>query len=64
MFERIRNYLTGVRGEVARVTWPTRREVISLTVLILLMSVVITLYVFVVDQVVLTLITNLTRVRG
>jgi len=64
MFERIRNYLTGVRGEVARVTWPTRREVISLTVLILLMSVVITLYVFVVDQVVLTVITNLTRVRG
>jgi len=64
MFERIRNYLTGVRGEVARVTWPTRREVISLTVLILLMSVVITLYVFVVDQVVLTVITNLTRFRG
>jgi len=43
MFERIKNYLTGVRGEMARVTWPTRREVTSLTVLILIMCVIITL---------------------
>jgi len=64
MFERIRNYLTGVRGEMARVTWPTRKEVISLTALILLLVVVVTLYVFVIDQGVLAVITNLTRLRG
>lgn len=64
MFERIKNYLTGVRGEMARVTWPTRKEVISLTALILLLVVVVTLYVFVIDQGVLAVITNLTRLRG
>ena len=52
MFERIKNYLTGVRGEMARVTWPTRKEVISLTVLILIMFVIMTIYIWGVDTVV------------
>ena len=52
MFERVRNYLSGVRGEVARVSWPTRKEIISLTALILLLVVVMTLYIWGVDTVV------------
>lgn len=49
MIDRVVNYLKGVRGEVARVTWPTRNEVISLTVLILLMTIVLTLYIWGID---------------
>jgi len=52
MFERVRNYLSGVRGEVARVSWPTRKEIISLTALILVLIVVMTLYIWGVDTVV------------
>jgi preprotein translocase subunit SecE len=49
MIERIANYLKNVRAEVARVTWPTRNEVISLTVLILVMTILMTLYIWGID---------------
>ncbi|HCP31810.1 TPA: preprotein translocase subunit SecE [Candidatus Acetothermia bacterium] len=51
MLERIANYLKGVRGEVDRVSWPTRNEVISLTALILLLVVVLTIYIWGVDTI-------------
>ena len=52
MIERMVNYLKGVRQEVARVSWPTRNEVISLTALILLLTVVLTLYIWGIDGVI------------
>ena len=52
MLERITNYLKGVRGEVSRVSWPTRNEIISLTTLILLLVIVLTLYIWGVDGVI------------
>ncbi|MCX6094503.1 MAG: preprotein translocase subunit SecE [Candidatus Bipolaricaulota bacterium] len=52
MIERMVNYLKGVRQEVARVSWPTRNEVVSLTALILLLTVVLTLYIWGVDGVI------------
>jgi preprotein translocase subunit SecE len=56
MFERMTNYLKGVRAEVARVSWPTRNEVITLTALILLLVVILTLYIWGVDGVFGTLL--------
>ena len=52
MFERITNYLKGVRSEVDRVSWPTRSEVISFTVLILVLVVVMTIYIWGVDTII------------
>jgi len=52
MFEKMTNFFKGVRGEVARVTWPSRTEVISLTGLILLVVIVLTIYIWGVDTVV------------
>ncbi|MEW5826786.1 MAG: preprotein translocase subunit SecE [Candidatus Bipolaricaulota bacterium] len=49
MIDRIVNYLKGVRTEAARVSWPTRPEVISLTALILVLTVILTLYIWGVD---------------
>ena len=46
----------GVRGEVARVSWPTRNEVISLTALILVVTVIVTLYIWGVDGIIGTLL--------
>ncbi len=56
MVERIVNYLKGVRAEIARVTWPTRNEVISLTALILLLVVIITVYIWGVDGIIGTVL--------
>ncbi|MGD9675887.1 MAG: preprotein translocase subunit SecE [Candidatus Bipolaricaulia bacterium] len=52
MIERMVNYLKGVRQEVGRVSWPTRTEVISLTALILLLTVILTVYIWGVDGVI------------
>ena len=64
MFERITNYFRGVRAEVARVSWPTRNEVISLTALILLLVVLVTLYISGVDLILGTLIKLPSRLLG
>ena len=56
MIERLTNYLKGVRAEVSRVTWPTRNEVISLTALILLLTIVVTIYIWGVDGVIGTIL--------
>ena len=61
MFERITNYFKSVRGEIARVSWPTRNEIITLTALILLLVVVVTLYIWGVDGILGTLVTLLVR---
>lgn len=52
MFERITNYLKGVRSELDRVSWPTRNEVISFTVLILVLVVILTTYIWGVDTII------------
>ena len=50
MVEKLINYLKGVRNEVRRVSWPTRQEVISLTVLVLILVIVLTIYIWGVDK--------------
>jgi preprotein translocase subunit SecE len=61
MIDRITNYLKGVRAEVARVSWPTRNEVISLTVLILVMTIIVTIYLWGVDGILATILGFLVR---
>jgi len=47
--ERMRVFLTEVRNELKRVTWPSRKEVYATTIVVILFSVVIGLYLFVLD---------------
>jgi len=49
MIKRLQNYLRGVRAEFGKVSWPSRAEVISLTILVLAMVVVLTIYVGALD---------------
>ncbi|HHK66868.1 preprotein translocase subunit SecE [Candidatus Acetothermia bacterium] len=56
MIDRIVNYLKGVRAEIARVSWPTRSELISLTVLIVILMVIMTVYIWGVDGILSTLL--------
>lgn len=45
-----RVFLREVRGELKRVAWPTRREVFLYSVVVLVTVVLMTSYVFVLDQ--------------
>ncbi len=48
-FGRARRFLTDVRAELGRVTWPTRREVWATTVVVIIISLLFGIYLYVVD---------------
>jgi preprotein translocase subunit SecE len=48
-FERMRIFLTEVRNELKRVTWPSQKEVYATTIVVILTSIFFGLYLFVVD---------------
>ena len=53
-FERMRLFLSEVRNELKRVTWPSQKEVYATTVVVILTSIFFGLYLFALDQVLLT----------
>jgi preprotein translocase SecE subunit len=53
-FERMRLFLSEVRNELKRVTWPSQKEVYATTVVVILTSAFFGLYLFLLDQVLLT----------
>ena len=48
-FGRARRFLIEVRAELSRVTWPSRREVWATTLVVILISLLIGTYLYVVD---------------
>ena len=50
-FERARLFLSEVRNELKRVTWPTQKEVYATTVVVILTSVFFGIYLFMVDTI-------------
>ena len=48
-FERMRLFLSEVRNELKRVTWPTRREVYATTIVVILVSMFFGLYLWLLD---------------
>ena len=48
-FERARLFLSEVRNELKRVTWPSSKEVYATTIVVILTSVFFGIYLFVVD---------------
>jgi preprotein translocase subunit SecE len=56
VFTGIRRYLVESWAELKKVAWPTRETVIRLTVLVVAVSVLVGLYIFVLDRVFNTLI--------
>ena len=54
--ERARLFLSEVRNELKRVTWPSQKEVYATTVVVILTSVFFGLYLFTIDQILLNLV--------
>jgi preprotein translocase subunit SecE len=48
-FERMRLFLSEVRNELKRVTWPSQKEVYATTIVVILFSVAIGLYLWILD---------------
>ena len=50
-WSRARRFLAEVRNEMARVTWPTRREVYATTLVVILTSIFFGLYLWGIDMI-------------
>ena len=61
---RARRFLSEVRNEMARVTWPTRREVYATTLVVILTSIFFGLYLASVDFILNNLISWVYRTFG
>ena len=53
--ERARLFLSEVRNELKRVTWPSQKEVYATTVVVILVSIFFGVYLFALDQLLLNL---------
>jgi preprotein translocase subunit SecE len=63
-FERTRLFLSEVRNELKRVTWPSQKEVYATTVVVILTSAFFGIYLFTLDQVLLRLVQWIFHVFG
>ena len=63
-FERARLFLSEVRNELKRVTWPSQKEVYATTVVVILTSLLFGVYLFTVDYGLNTLVTWIFRRFG
>ena len=49
MFKKLFHFFKEVKNELKKVTWPGRREVINSTIVVLIATAVITLFLYLVD---------------
>jgi len=63
-FERARLFLSEVRNELKRVTWPSQKEVYATTVVVILTSLFFGVYLFLIDQVFFNLVQWILRRFG
>jgi preprotein translocase subunit SecE len=61
---RLREFLTEVRGEMRRVTWPSRTEVYATTIVVILTSVFFGVYLWVLDLALNAAVTWIYRTLG
>jgi preprotein translocase subunit SecE len=54
--EKIKNFIDGVRKEMAKVTWPTQQELIDNTIIVVVFTIIISAFIFGVDQVYSTIL--------
>jgi preprotein translocase subunit SecE len=63
-FERARLFLSEVRNELKRVSWPSQKEVYATTVVVIVTSVFFGLYLFALDSILLTVFQWILRKFG
>lgn len=51
VLKKVREYFASVRAEVSRVSWPSRREIMTFTVLVIILTLALGIYLGLVDVV-------------
>jgi preprotein translocase subunit SecE len=51
VFERLKNYLSETRIELKKVTWPTKEELKEATRVVVVASILLTIFIGIVDQI-------------
>jgi preprotein translocase subunit SecE len=59
--EKIKDFIEGVRKEMAKVAWPTQQELIDNTIIVIVFTIIISLFIFGVDQVYSTILEAIYR---
>ncbi|MCC5914308.1 MAG: preprotein translocase subunit SecE [Balneolaceae bacterium] len=59
--EKFKNFVEGVRKEMAKVTWPTQQELIDNTIIVVVFTIIISTFIFGVDQVYSTILEAIYR---
>jgi len=49
IFKRIGNYLTEIKGEIKKVTWPNKNDLVKTTIAVLVSSFIFGVFLFIVD---------------
>lgn len=44
-FDRIKTYLKGVRSELRKVTWPTKKELINYTMIVIVLTLILSTFI-------------------
>ena len=64
MFARIGRYLHDVQAEMRRVVWPSRKEVINSSGIVITTLVIFVLLILIYDQIALFIVNNLSKIGG
>jgi preprotein translocase subunit SecE len=61
--QKIIQYLKDVRAEMLKVSWPTRNELFGATLLVIVLSLLMSVYVYLCDQVINRIVGLLLRIN-
>ena len=64
MIEKISKYFSDTTQELKKVAWPSRDELIGSTVVVVVMSILVSIFIGIVDQVLNGLVNFLVKVSG
>jgi len=64
MLEKINKYFSETGQELRKVAWPSRHELIGSTVVVVVMSLLVSVFIGVVDQVLSKMVNLLVKVTG
>lgn len=59
MFEKIKKFLSEIRAELGKVTWPTREELKGSTKIVIISTFIVSIFIGVVDRILTLIIKSL-----
>jgi len=54
--DKIKEFLEGVRREMKKVSWPSQRELVDNTIIVMVFTILLSAFIFVVDQIYSTIL--------